>query len=54
MTRSKQTTFGPAFLSRSHLILLLALAVIGCTHTGRQTALDRYVVAPDPAYSYIC
>ena len=30
----------------------LALAVGGCAHPGKQTALDQYVAAPDPHYTY--
>jgi PhoPQ-activated pathogenicity-related protein len=37
-----------------HLFFFVALglAVGSCAHPGRQTALDRYIAAPDPHYAY--
>ncbi len=34
------------------LALPLALLAAGCAHTPSQTALDRYVAAPDPHYAF--
>lgn len=41
------------FTRTSSLTLtVLFVAAAGCVHRPRQTALDRYIAAPDPNYSY--
>jgi PhoPQ-activated pathogenicity-related protein len=37
---------------RAFAILSLLLTAVGCAHTSRQTALDRYVAEPDPNYAW--
>lgn len=41
-----------SLVKRFSLFLALGLAVGGCAHHSKQTALDRYVAAADPHYTY--
>jgi PhoPQ-activated pathogenicity-related protein len=46
----KTHSFGRSFLFS--VLLLSTLALTGCAHRQKETALDRYINKPDPAYRY--